>query len=579
MKRLFIAIDKWSLPALLLLSLVLFISSIYEAVTADPNLSFFKSGVRILTLDSEPDGSVLYFNFAFNLTIAWAAFKVYTAAVGLKWDNFYARHFLKNHIVILAGNIELDPTDEFIPTRSKVDLSFDLAEALASSQRVVLVVPAISDEKRSSLWLRGVTIIEGRDSVDGALEAARIDRAARLIAMCDDFNENLALSWSALSWKGGNPELQCRCMTDPLSYKRNFKPETFFDKSTLPRVRLFNEAEIAARLLLTEFPPDASVAQTSEKVEILLIGMTLVSEALIELLARIGHYRNGERPKITIVDSDAQKSWDVLLHSWPVLYELVEAEPLSADLESLNAQQLNLMFGHQRSFTGIYVCHSHEIANLRLARMLADWQDGASPDVFRTKIAVHDPSGGVALKDYTAGEQYGDRIHRFSTVSLNEELGQSPFVRSLIDHTEDSRAKALHEAYRASSNTSGAGAASWEELDETYRDANRRVIDHFDIKLRAIGCRLSQNEDVEEVEITTDELELLARMEHSRWCADRLLAGWTYGELRDDVRYEHPSLMHYEKLPESEKQKDRDAVVMLFSILRAEGTRVVRDAN
>jgi len=51
--------------------------------------------------------------------------------------------------------------------------------------------------------------------------------------------------------------------------------------------------------------------------------------------------------------------------------------------------------------------------------------------------------------------------------------------------------------------------------------------------------------------------ESLARNVHELWAQKRLNDGWKWGPYRDDQRKEHPCLVPYEELPESEKVYDR----------------------
>ena len=52
-------------------------------------------------------------------------------------------------------------------------------------------------------------------------------------------------------------------------------------------------------------------------------------------------------------------------------------------------------------------------------------------------------------------------------------------------------------------------------------------------------------------------LEELARNTHEVWAAQRIAEGWRYGPQRDDDRKEHPSLIPYDLLTETEKDYDR----------------------
>ena len=51
--------------------------------------------------------------------------------------------------------------------------------------------------------------------------------------------------------------------------------------------------------------------------------------------------------------------------------------------------------------------------------------------------------------------------------------------------------------------------------------------------------------------------EVLAENIHEVWAAGRIRDGWTYGDVRDDLKKQHPCLIPYEDLPESEKHYDR----------------------
>ena len=51
--------------------------------------------------------------------------------------------------------------------------------------------------------------------------------------------------------------------------------------------------------------------------------------------------------------------------------------------------------------------------------------------------------------------------------------------------------------------------------------------------------------------------EELAKNTHEVWAAARMRDGWVYGKTRNDEKKEHPCLVPYEELPESEKEYDR----------------------
>ena len=53
--------------------------------------------------------------------------------------------------------------------------------------------------------------------------------------------------------------------------------------------------------------------------------------------------------------------------------------------------------------------------------------------------------------------------------------------------------------------------------------------------------------------------DILARMEHSRWCAEKCLNGWEYGP-RNDKNKKHPDLLPFDELESVAQKKDLDTV-------------------
>ena len=83
--------------------------------------------------------------------------------------------------------------------------------------------------------------------------------------------------------------------------------------------------------------------------------------------------------------------------------------------------------------------------------------------------------------------------------------------------------------------------------------------------------------DTSSVELPPEIVELtetLARNAHENWARQRMADGWRYGPRRDDARKEHPSLVPYERLPESEKEYDRRTAMETVKTILALGYRI-----
>ena len=52
-------------------------------------------------------------------------------------------------------------------------------------------------------------------------------------------------------------------------------------------------------------------------------------------------------------------------------------------------------------------------------------------------------------------------------------------------------------------------------------------------------------------------IDIIAENAHDVWARDKITAGWTYGDVRDNVKKHHPMLMPYRYIPEKEKEYDK----------------------
>lgn len=71
-----------------------------------------------------------------------------------------------------------------------------------------------------------------------------------------------------------------------------------------------------------------------------------------------------------------------------------------------------------------------------------------------------------------------------------------------------------------------------------------------------------------------DLIERLAENAHDVWAAQRIRDGWTWGPARNDERKEHPSLIPYADLSESEKTYDRIMVEQAIKAALALGYKI-----
>jgi ppGpp synthetase/RelA/SpoT-type nucleotidyltranferase len=104
--------------------------------------------------------------------------------------------------------------------------------------------------------------------------------------------------------------------------------------------------------------------------------------------------------------------------------------------------------------------------------------------------------------------------------------------------------------------------APYRQLPKDLREDNRLQAEHMAETLREVHCRLRRvtRRPVKVLRFRHDEIEKMAEAEHARYLVERFMRGWKWGEKKDVDKKINPSLVGWSKLPEAEKDKDRDAV-------------------
>ena len=71
--------------------------------------------------------------------------------------------------------------------------------------------------------------------------------------------------------------------------------------------------------------------------------------------------------------------------------------------------------------------------------------------------------------------------------------------------------------------------------------------------------------------------EKLSKNTHEVWSENRIKDGWTYGPERNDEKKEHPCLIPYNELPESEKEYDRHTSLQTLKLIVKLGYKIVKE--
>ncbi len=119
---------------------------------------------------------------------------------------------------------------------------------------------------------------------------------------------------------------------------------------------------------------------------------------------------------------------------------------------------------------------------------------------------------------------------------------------------------------------------NFSDLPDSLKYSNLRQAIGLAEKLDLIGyeIRPAGSEGEQLHQIPDEHVEKLAILEHERWIEERRAGGWTYGEVKDTAKKITPYLAPYDQLTEDIKEKDRDVIRNIPTLLGRIGMAAYR---
>ncbi len=164
--------------------------------------------------------------------------------------------------------------------------------------------------------------------------------------------------------------------------------------------------------------------------------------------------------------------------------------------------------------------------------------------------------------------------------------GYSPGIRFPGKGVEQA-ARMVHEQFRQENSDSPSkhdvSVLSWEKLPEEYRNSNRRQVIFARVILEAAGFDVVPADKNEKLDPKnppvpdgfSKKITEMARLEHGRFCAERLVEGWRYAPQKNLKRKFSPYLVPWEQLDKKTKKLDADAVRNFPGWLASAGLKIV----
>lgn len=462
-------------------------------------------------------------------------------------------------------------------------------------KKVIVIDPDPKHDLISIYRDHGVTVINGNPSDPALLKRVRVSKAGYLFALTDNDEYNVEIAYKAYQivrpFKKGDyqadnaatqnrHQLNCYIHIHDLTLQALIKRHALFrDPFDRLNGRVVNIYETSARSLFNLYPPDllggpACSQWDAPAAHIMVIGFGDLGKSVALQAIRLCHYASLKNTKVTVFDVDASKKEMKLAANYPGVGSLIDLRFMEKDPECLDAEEI-IRINKEHPVSAIYVCIEDDSVNFltasRIARRLDNANDNNRPglkvvacmpentvlsSVLELDISL-DQSGGKGIERAVSNEEAlikPDNLFVFNTIS------ESCTWALLVDEQLDRVAIALHGDYQDTitpeKRQKKLSARNWDHLPEEYRDSNRLKADFLMVRQRAIFSYYHINDydnipaDFEKNDVL---IERLARMEHRRWMAEKILSGWSYSDIRDEKHKKNENLLDWDRLIELEK--------------------------
>jgi hypothetical protein len=445
-------------------------------------------------------------------------------------------------------------------------------------QRVVVIDLKATQSLPDVTGRADLFAISGDAACEDTLKLARAERAERVFITTGNDSANIEIAAGLIrhckSSKSQTGRVACHVHLVDLQTEELFKRHRIF-KDAADRVDMhtFNVYDNTARLFWRErlLACGPISRDDTRRLHVVIGGLGQMGEAILLRLVRSAHYANGLKPVVTVFDLKAEACKERLLERYPALSRLCDLAVVNADLSHpRTATQIASVLAEPGQLGAVVFCLKDDYANFAVALRLAPHLKAPTSPIF---IRLSRASG---LNELLQAEHSEAALARqidgfgLTCVCCTHEL--------VLTDQLSKTAHAIHDTYRADQlaagkPASGASGQPWATLDESFRQSNREQAEHLELKLRTYGYSAANADKCPPNTFDETQIEVLGRMEHARWCAERELAGWTYApEPKNPERRTSPDLVPWERLTPEARNKDFACVVAIPRILATSKT-------
>ncbi len=463
---------------------------------------------------------------------------------------------------------------------------------------VILIAQDLADETALGLRRKGVIVLAGDATHVETLRTARAHHAAHVVAFEPDDTANLQIEAAVRRLVGKarrkppigvhvstrSPMLlkEAREMRSAEMRRKEKKKEQHGPIDPKP----FSLEEMAARALVQhESQTLLSLAQQfgQDRVHIVFFGFDSAGEAVAARVLMSLWSAHFAPPRITVLapQPEAAEAAFKARHreafAHPDLWTAdVAFQPFDWDAASIGPELLDRVEQTRGKPTAIVVSTGADPGNIHLSIALKRACNHGLR--WPVPIFMRESSQSEFSQLYAHGDDTAELdayLQAFGAHQVNATRAR------IIEGSLDQGAAIAHEHYNKglgqreamSMRELQAAMRDWSDVLETYRAANRAASDSAMTKIWDAGWRPAKADEKGDTAPTVapELMEQMARREHDRWMAERLMAGWrptSQGEARNNDLMMHDKLAPWDALTDQDRNNDAVQVRAALDVAR-----------
>lgn len=448
---------------------------------------------------------------------------------------------------------------------------------------VILIADDLPEETSLGLRRKGVIVLEGNATHVETLRTARAHHAAHVVAFEPDDTANLQVEAAVRRLVGNarrKPPIGVHVATRSsllLKEAREMRSaEMRKGKAAPPPIdpKPFSLEEMAARALIQkESQTLLSLAQElkQDRVHVVFFGFDAAAESVAERVLMSLWSAHFEAPRLTVLAPDpaAAEAGFRARHREAFAHPQVWTAdiafmPFDWNVASIGGELLDAVEQARGKPTAVVVSTGADPGNIHLAIALKR----ACNHGLRWPVPIFmcETSQSEFSQQYAKGDETPELdayLQAFGAHQLNATR------QRVIDGALDQGAAIAHEHYNQGLGKKDAmsmrelqsAMKDWGDVLETYRAANRSVADAAMTKVWDAGWRNAAKGEKGDTapSVPAELLDKMARREHDRWMAERLMSGWRLtieGEKRNNDLMAHDKLVGWDALNENDRNND-----------------------